>query len=154
MSKKNRLIVSKPFNEERIVKSVADKVLKVIQPIEKADTPSVFAIPTGFNSTMGNSNKRMTTGQVEPQILRQLSIQHETTRAAINARKRQITQLDFDIVDVQNDMAPMGTATQQEEARQKIMALGGPGVRFRQLLDKMIEDLLVLDAIAVYKQRT
>lgn len=144
------------LRDKYIVKPVADRMLQLVQtpPVEKASIPQAMTVPYGFNDTMATSNKRMTSGATDFQLLRQLSIHHETTRAAINARKRQITQLSFDIADVEHDVPPQGSSGQQEKIRQMVMSLGGPGVRFRELLDKMIEDLLVLDAMAVYKQRT
>ena len=138
-----------------ITQPVADKVLKAVQPPQTSvgDVPNIFAVPLGFNNAMSNFNKRMV-NSVDFVTLRTLSVRHETTRAAINARKRQITQLGFDVVNVDEDIDPDKTKKERQIARRAIINIGGPGIRFRELLDKLIEDLLVLDTACFYKQRT
>lgn len=145
------------LRDKYLVAPVASKILQTLKPVDdvqKADTPNVFSVPIGFNTSMANYNKRMVGGGVDFQLLRSISVNHETTRAAINTRKRQITQLGFDIVDVDDDADPTTSASQRQVVKELVTNLGGPGVRFRELLDKMIEDLLVLDALCFYKQRT
>ena len=136
-----------------LVQPVADKVLKAVTPKSTGDVPNVFAVPLGFNNAMSNFNKRMV-NSIDFMTLRTLSVRHETTRAAINARKRQITQLGFDVVDTSEDVDPDETKKQRKLALREITNIGGPGVRFRELLDKLIEDVLVLDTACFYKQRT
>jgi SPP1 gp7 family putative phage head morphogenesis protein len=146
------------FRDRFLIKPVAEKILETLKPsgeIEKADTPNIFSVPIGFNGAMSTNNKKMVSaGTVDWTILRSLSINHETTRAAINTRKRQITQLEWDIVDVDNDADNDLDDPKRQELRELVTHLGGPGVRFRELLDKMIEDTLVLDACVFYKQKT
>jgi SPP1 gp7 family putative phage head morphogenesis protein len=134
------------------VKPVADELLKSLK-VEKADTPNIMQVPFGFNDARVIQNRRMA-GGVDFATLRALSVNHETTRGAINVRKRQITQLGFDVVDVEDDVDPESTEKIRAEVKRKVSNLGGPGVRFRELLDKLIEDTLVLDALTFYKQYT
>ncbi len=138
-----------------IVKPVADRMLETLNKADptKGKQPSAFSVPLGFNAAMSSFNKRMTSSSVDFQTLRSLSVNHETTRAAINTRKRQITQLGFDVVDTDDDIDPESTIEDRVKLKDAITNLGGEGVRFRALMDKMIEDVLVLDALCFYKQR-
>lgn len=135
-----------------ITKPIADKLLESLK-VEKADVPSIMQVPFSFNDARNVQNRRMA-GGVDFATLRALSVSHETTRGAINVRKRQITQLGFDVVDVNDDVDPETTEKVRAEVKKKVSNLGGPGVRFRELLDKLIEDTLVLDALTFYKQYT
>lgn len=145
------------LRDKYITLPVAKRLLTQLQPIEKKDVgsvPSSWAVPMGFNNSMSTGNKRQTSSAVDFGMLRALSINHETTRAAINTRKRQITQLDFDVVNVDSTIDPETTAKERAAVKEQLTALGGTGVRFRELLDLLIEDTLVLDALCFYKQRT
>ena len=144
------------FRDRFIVKPVADRVLQAVK-VEGSDKPSnqpaIMQVPLTFNSSVGSNNKWQTSGGVDFPILRALSVNHETVRAAINVRKRQITQLDFDIVDLESNQDSADDTTRLA-IRQQVAHIGGSGVRFREILDRLIEDILVLDTCVFYKQRT
>src|SRR6185437_9976695 len=78
------------------------------------------------------------------EIMRQFSITHEITRACINVRKREITQLEWDIVPV-NQEDKTDYSAQQELLNEFFKNLGGYKVRFRKMIDMIVEDLLALD---------
>lgn len=86
------------------------------------------------------------------ETLRAFSISHEVTRACINLRKRQITGLDFQIVTADtddtgaydNDIAVVDAFFKK---------LGGRGIGYTRFINKFIEDIMVLDAVAIEKQR-
>lgn len=142
-----------------ITKPVAESILKSINAQSPQVTPleelQTFAVPMGFNNQFSTYNKRMlSAGSIDWTLLRSLSINHETTRAAINVRKREITQLGYEVVDLDDDTDSEHTLDERNEARNWITHIGGTGVRFREILDKLIEDTLVLDACVFYKQRT
>lgn len=86
-------------------------------------------------------------------VLRRFSTQHEISRAAINARKRQISSLEWDVVPTdpedKNDYSNEIT-----EIERWFKEIGGSQNRYRKFMDKAIEDLLVLDALALYKEKT
>lgn len=86
-------------------------------------------------------------------VLREFAIKHEISRAAINYRKRQMAKLDWDIVAAEHDQT---SANAEEVAAAKLFfkRVGGAGNKYRKFLAKTIEDLLVLDAVAIEKQRT
>lgn len=129
-------------------------ILKTILDGVKVDNqPEVFDVPFGFNTGMALTNKRQTTSNVDFKTLRALSINHETTRNAINTRKRQITQLDYEIVDVDSDADANASKSDRLMLKAKLEDIGGIEMRFSSLLDRLMEDLLVLDACVFYKQR-
>src|ERR1700690_4209116 len=90
------------LRDKYVVKPTADKILKSLASADDpVDNLKVFQVPIGFNNAMASYNKRMISNNVvDWPVLRSLSINHETTRAAINVRKREMTQLGYDIVDV------------------------------------------------------
>lgn len=85
------------------------------------------------------------------EALRRFSWQYDVARAAINRRKRQLNGLEWSIVSSdKNDKTDYSGITDQLEKDFK--KIGGYKVRFREFMDTMVEDLLVLDAVALYKR--
>ena len=82
--------------------------------------------------------------------LRRFSEQYDVARAVINRRKRQLNQLEWEIVPKDKNDTP--NEKTQSTIREIIDDIGGYKVRFREFLDTMVEDLLVLDALAIYKR--
>ncbi|MDL2342322.1 MAG: phage portal protein [Patescibacteria group bacterium] len=123
---------------------------------QKANSPGQVAAPVLRNAIDPNTNNATQrirgTGQVSFETLRQFSRQHEISRICINARKRQITSLEWDIVasdpedktDYTKDIALI---------KAYFKNLGGYRMRFNKLQDTLIEDLLVMDAAVLYKER-
>lgn len=85
--------------------------------------------------------------------LRKFSVQYDVARAAINRRKRQLNQLDWDISNADPD-DKTDRKKETKALKQQFVKIGGYRVRFRELMDVMVEDLLVLDAVAIYKRPT
>lgn len=85
------------------------------------------------------------------EALRRFSWQYDVARAAINRRKRQLNGLDWDIVAVDESDKTDYTAI-IKPLKKEFTAIGGYRVRFRELIDTMVDDLLVLDALAIYKR--
>lgn len=85
--------------------------------------------------------------------LRKFSIQHEVSRIVINYRKRQIASLEWDIVTAETDDVKNYDAD-IAKAKEFFKNIGGRGNKYRKFINKMIEDLLVIDAVALYKQPT
>lgn len=83
--------------------------------------------------------------------LRRFSVQYDVARAAINRRKRQLNMLEWDIVAAEDD-----DDTDYKDVirplKKDFKNIGGYRVRFRELVDTMVDDLLVLDALALYKR--
>lgn len=112
--------------------------------------PEVFDIPPGFNNYQANVSKRRQ-GGIDFATLRAMSVSHETVRAAINVRKRQISGLEYEIVD----QTPGETNTEVLDACLAFVeSLTDNQLGLSYLLDVAIEDLLTLDAVAWYKLRS
>lgn len=88
---------------------------------------------------------------IDFQALRRFSTQYDVARAAINRRKRQLNGLEWDIVAAEEDDKTDYSST-IKQLKKDFKAVGGYRVRFRELLDTMVDDLLVLDAVAIYKR--
>jgi len=83
--------------------------------------------------------------------LRRFSVQYDVARAAINRRKRQLNTLEWDIVPAEEDDKTDYKAI-IKPLKNDFKKIGGYRVRFRELLDTMTDDLLTLDALAIYKR--
>jgi hypothetical protein len=84
-------------------------------------------------------------------------------RACVNYRKSQITQLDWDVVlkEEKKDPTESGTEgeqTQEEDTRitelKKFLKYptGSRSITFRHFINQTLEDVLVIDALALYKK--
>ena len=100
----------------------------------------------------GSYRSKPNSGGVSFQTLRKFSKQYDVARAAINRRKRQLNQLQWDIVSA--DPTVKVNENQAREVKQIFKGIGGYKVRFREFIDTMVEDLLVLDAVSIYKRPT
>lgn len=83
--------------------------------------------------------------------LRRFSTQYDVARAAINRRKRQLNGLEWSIVNADEDDETDNTS-KIRDLKKEFTQIGGYRVRFRELMDTMVDDLLVLDAVALYKR--
>lgn len=127
------------------------KVSSTLQPSGNVGVKRYSVDPVGnYNST--SFKVKPGTG-VSFKVLRDFSVKHEISRAAINYRKRQISRLEWDIVSAEHDqVAPNEAAI--KELKLFFKGIGGAGNKYRKFLGKTVEDLLVLDALALYKQKT
>lgn len=127
--------------------------------ISKATSPSVpktGAIRYQLDPANNNRsiyNRKKPDSSVPFDVLRKFSVTHEVSRAAINYRKRQIARLDWDIVTAEDDQTNLDE-TAAKEVKQFFKQIGGAGNKYRKFVNRLVEDLLVLDAVALYKQPT
>lgn len=98
------------------------------------------------------TNKSKPGSSVDFKTLQRFSVQYDVARACINRRKRQLNQLQWDIVSEDASQKPNENLVKQ--VRDRFKHLGGYKVRFRQMLDLMVDDLLVYDALSIYKRPT
>lgn len=100
----------------------------------------------------GIQSRKKPGSNISFETLRRFSISHEVTRACINLRKRQITGLEWGIVTAdQSDTTDY--KKQEKEVKEFFKNLGGTGTNYRKFMDRFIEDLMVLDAVAIEKQK-
>lgn len=133
----------KEANDERLQKSL----------VSYSDRYSFFPVETGEKQ---KGTYRDFTGGVSYQTLRDFSKFYPILRACVNYRKRQISQLEWGV-------APMEVVTEksQKEKYKKDAKMvkdffrypsGDKTMSFRTFLNKIIEDLVVLDAVAIYRR--
>lgn len=128
-------------------------IIKAANPELSAPVPGRGVRRYQFDYSNQDMNmRRKPQSGVSFQMLRQFAQTHEITRMCINARKRQITQLEWDIVPADKE-----DKTDYTEPQALLVEffknLGGYKVRFRAMLDQIIEDLMALDAVALYRER-
>jgi len=91
------------------------------------------------------------TNGIDFATLRRFSVQYDVARAAINRRKRQLNALEWDIVNAESDdQSDNGAIIKQ--VKKDFKSIGGYKVRFREFIDTLVDDLLVLDAMVLYKR--
>lgn len=97
-----------------------------------------------------STNKAKPNSEIGYKALRRFSVQYDVARAAINRRKRQLNVLEWSIVPMYDD----DNVDQRliRDVKDQFSMIGGYRVRFREFLDLIVEDLLVLDAVALYKR--
>jgi len=130
----------KQFKEETIATSLAKQV-------------STTSLPNEFRSESRNFAKG-----IGANTLRDFSIYYPILRACINYRKRQINQLTWDITPTKviKDVKEKEAATKEAESIKKFFTnpTGDKTISFRTFCNKIIEDLMVLDAVSLYKRKT
>lgn len=152
------------FRDRYILAPLAKQILSEgAAQFEKAVDPTliggqvgqpVLRTPVTINQgPQSLSNRIKPQGQVGFDTLRSFSVQYDVARIAINRRKRQLTGLQWDIVPYEEGDKNK-YESQIKEVKEIITHIGGYKVRFRELVEVMVEDLLVLDAMAVYKRPT
>lgn len=143
----------------QITKAVTEQVVAHVDgALAKSNEASPFYAPNmgAKRYTVGQdslqSRKKPNTS-VSFETLRRFSVAHEVSRACVNYRKRQITGLEWKIVSADDDDESIDQ-TAQRKVQDFFRNVGGHGVGYRKFIDSFVEDLMVLDAVAIEKQRT
>ena len=145
------------FIQNQIKKFLTDPIVKsTIDELKKADThPQVTEVPTqmqiGYQYSGGA--KRKYGGLVDFDSLRTFSVVYDVARVCINHRKRQINNLEWTIVP-KDDKADPKKFAKRIEMLTEFFEEPIKGMEFKEWLDRIIEDLLVLDAVVLWKDRT
>jgi len=125
----------------------------------KADTTNskavrVFDYPIGFNQQISRIERPATSG-VSYSVLRQFSVFYPIARACINHLKAKITALNWDIAPLLEETEPEAEKNKRvEQVKEIFKKIGGNYLNFRSFVSTIIEDLTVLDAVALYKKKT
>lgn len=155
-----------PRLQPHITKSVVEELVPIVDSSISKANGGASPYMTGLNG-MGAKRYSFTPDMINGGIqrkgkpgsnvpfetLRNFAISHEVTRACINLRKRQITGLEWNIVTAEDDDTGSYDA-QIAEVKAFFKNIGGRGIGYRRFMNKFIEDLMVLDAVAIEKQRT
>ena len=135
-----------------------DEIIKVQQEkislLEKVgNTPMHFATPFGSTQDSIGQDIYKWKKSVDFRTLREFSERYDVARACINRRKRQVEKVDWSIIPLD----PAEKAEKYQEDIKRVKAFldmpGGKYTRFREFIDELVEDLLVLDAGVVYKDK-
>jgi len=144
--------ISKEQNEEGTAGEVAKR-------LDQTLTPWGYS-PIVDPRKKGDKTKQKKFAQgVDFGTLRNFSTFYPIARACIDYRKAQITQLDWDIAPVKAERKKKGTDL-KDEYRPQIKELknlfrypvGDKTVSFRTFLNQILEDLLVIDALAISRR--
>jgi len=124
--------------------------------VEKALATQALTFGTDIVKEGGVVDKVLPRG-VRFQTLRDFSVYYPPLRSCINYRKRQINQLEWTIAP--KEVITNKKKKEQYEKDARVVKnffrypAGDKTLSFRTFVNKIIEDLLVLDAVAVYRRR-
>ena len=138
-----------------VLKPLADYLGDLAKADGKASSTGMQAVlrdrlPFSNPYPSGRSKPGATNG-IDFATLRRFSVQYDVARAAINRRKRQLNALEWDIVNAESDDQTDNSAI-IKQVKQDFKSIGGYKVRFREFIDTLVDDLLVLDAMVMYKR--
>jgi phage portal protein BeeE len=120
-----------------------------------ADRPVVTEVPTAMQigAQFTGGARRKYQSYLDFDTLRTFSVVYDVARACINYRKRQIANLEWNIVPADPKASP-------DKYKKQIQTLTDffeeptNGNDFKMFIDKIIEDLLVIDGAVLWKDRT
>lgn len=146
---KNTLSLLRPdlqdFVREEIKKEQGLQILKA-----KAEALPVLG--TGISQYAQQPRTKPQTG-ISFQALRDFSLFYWAARACITKRQEQIANLGWGVAPVDDEDDSDRSKQQSKELERFFKDIGGPNKTFRHLLDQAIDDLLTLDAMALYRVR-
>ncbi len=142
--------VSQKIDEQKVRESATPNLDKIfysqLQPISISTSKDGKKADTRYLSG------------VTYQVLRDFSKYYPVLRSCINYRKRQITQLSWDVTAtkvIYDEKKKKESDIKREEIRELLkFPTGDENVSFREFLNRILEDLFVLDAVAIYKRLT
>jgi HK97 family phage portal protein len=125
--------------------------------VEKAlvtqQLPSFSFSPVGIGKLVNRSFPR----GVSFQVLREFANYYPILRSCVNFRKRQILQLDYDITSREVIVDKKVKEQYKKDADDLKQFLRYPSgdktLTFRDFLNKVLEDLIVLDAVTIYRRK-
>lgn len=146
------------FAKDAYTRLVLKPLAGYLQDIAKAENGSPSGMQAVLRDRLPFSNaypsgrtKPGSTNGIDFATLRRFSVQYDVARAAINRRKRQLNALEWDIVNAETDDQTDNSAI-IKQVKQDFKSIGGYKVRFREFIDTLVDDLLVLDAMVMYKR--
>lgn len=143
---------------KKVVGPIVDDSLKEASDKTKLEK-KVYAqpIPLGVSSVGPNGVDKLFARGLNFDILRDFSVYYPILRACINYRKRQITQLEWTVSprDVIVDKAKKQRYAEDAKKVREFLTYpqGDSTISFRTFIAKALEDLMVLDAVAIYKRK-
>lgn len=146
---------------EYTAKDKEEAVEKGLMMLESSNR-GYYSPSRGINQT---SDLQLHQKGVSFDTLRKFSLFYPILRACVNYRKRQITQLEWDVSAIEvnlKDKKGEAKMNPEDESDKKDIAMvkeflrypiGDKITSFRNFINKVIEDTMVLDAVAIYRKR-
>lgn len=142
-----------PLVKESINQTLTEEKNKVEKGLVATNVDPARLNPMG----RGSRSKPFPKG-VKFSTLREFANYYPILRSCINYRKRQINQLDWDIAPkevIKNDDEKKKYRELTKEVKEFFRyPSGDKSISFRSFVNKIIEDLLVLDAVAIHKRQS
>ena len=149
--------IIKEYFVEPIGRQVSNQLSE--QNLEKKDketgkVPALWDVPLTFQTQVGGKKTKKPNASVNFSILRQFAEYYPIARACINYLRSQITKLEWDIGSTDSDADIQQYDAQVAEVKEFFKSPAGHKTRLRELLSMMVEDVMVLDAVSLYKRQT
>ena len=149
-------------NELKIISASAQPldvdVNKIVQQeLEKAkmlEQKEAFRFRMPYVYNQQTNPDRKPGSDIPFSYLRRMAVLYPIARACINRRITQITQLDWDITTVDEEEKEEGYAKEIEVVKAFLKQPLGHKTRMREMLSKIVEDVLTVDAISYEIRRT
>ena len=119
-----------------------------------ANKPVHFAVPTGVGLINDNGNMRKWGKQVDFGMLRSLSENYDVARACINRRKRQVECTNWFVAPTDKNEKESQYKKQIEVIESFFKSPSGLYSDFREFVNELVEDILVMDAGCLWKDKT
>ena len=142
------------FSKDEIDKTVKKRIDEEFKKVRAEDI--VRFRPDIFNSPFGGIPKVMPMG-ITFSVLRDLATNYPVLRSCIEYRKSQVTQLDWNVtpIEINNETITNENNIKRSKEIKKIFKFptGKREVSFSNWIKQILEDMLVIDAIAIYRKR-
>ena len=144
------------FFQRQLEKLASPLIQKAVSELAKASGESkVTEVPAqmqiGYQFTGGA--RRKYGGVIDFDTLRTFSVVYDVARACVNHRKRQINNLEWSIVPKDDEADPKKFQRRIDEVT-AFFEEPYANMEFKDWLDKLMEDILVLDAGVLWKEKT
>lgn len=138
-----------PIKQE-VYKSIEADIQKQLQD-KSHKQPFEWDIPIHYNN-LNSTKKKPVRGAISWQMMRDISTNYDIARLCINTIKKKMYSLDWDIVP-KNREDKTDYKKQIDEVKEFFERPSGNASSFRTFIDEMIEDVLVIDALSIYKKK-
>jgi HK97 family phage portal protein len=132
-------------------KETVEKSLQVQEP------SNFYYYPPAGVGRSSSSNSRLYPRGYNFKTLRDFSLYYPILRSCVNYRKRQITQLEWDITPTEVKFKKEDVDKADKEAKQIKeffrYPTGDKATTFRTFLNRILEDILVLDGVSIYRRK-
>lgn len=133
-----------------IVKPLSRSITDELEKAQKGKEPFTWNVPTNWDAH--KSTRKKNEVNVDSSVLRTFSVNYPVARSCIDYLTNRISELEWDITSVDGEKDDVVTDEVKEFFRKPYGA--GRRENLKDLTKEIIEDLLVLDAAALYLERT